>query len=108
MGTNYYLEEDVCECCNRPAQTFHIGKNSYGWVFALHVIPEEELHCLKDWIVRMENPKNVIKDEYGQTLSLNELINIIHSSGDERTPIDNHHCIGYDGDSCDLILGNFS
>jgi hypothetical protein len=33
MGTNYYVVENACECCNRYDETLHIGKSSCGWAF---------------------------------------------------------------------------
>ena len=72
MGTNYYLETDECECCGRN-ESIHIGKSSCGWVFSLH--QTNELKSLEDWIPKLLSGK--IKDEYGSTISLQGMLNII-------------------------------
>ena len=41
MGTNYYLSSKPCSCCGRKDSQRHIGKSSAGWVFALHVYPDQ-------------------------------------------------------------------
>lgn len=65
MGTNYYLEPPPREP-NKPAGArLHIGKVTAGWAFALHVIPDEGLNDLSDWIVRWSQPGWSIFDEYG-------------------------------------------
>jgi len=30
MGTNYYVAENLCECCDRYDEAYHIGKSSGG------------------------------------------------------------------------------
>src|SRR6478609_5246869 len=65
MGTNYYLHENVCPHCGRSDERLHIGKSSYGWVFALHVMPDSGIHGLPDWIDRWLKPGTLIRDEYG-------------------------------------------
>lgn len=79
MGTNYYLESyprPPCDKCGRPyeQERKHIGKSSAGWVFALHVYPEEGINDLPDWWDRWNMPGAIIKDEYGKTVSPNEML----------------------------------
>jgi hypothetical protein len=76
MGTNYYLHENACPTCGRGPEPLHIGKSSGGWVFALHVIPEEGINDLPDWIKRWEKG-GVVKDEYGETVTPEEMISVI-------------------------------
>ena len=66
MGTNYYLHTDGKEK--------HIGKSSGGWHFSLHVIPEEGINTLDDWVELIKSSEGQIKDEYGQDVTLSELL----------------------------------
>ena len=82
MGTNYYLSPDPpCPCCGRSDPTRHIGKSSAGWVFALHVYPEEGIKTLKDWKPLLAS--GTVRDEYGRVVTLLEMFSIIldRSSG---------------------------
>lgn len=136
MGTNYYLEIDVCKCCMRPKEVKHIGKSSAGWCFSLHV--DENTKSLVDWIdlitFHLGNPDHPchIVDEYGRKLSLDELLHIIKNRDwghlvaprpkefyDQnnaepgpnnliRHKIDGRHCIGHGEGTWDLIRGEFS
>lgn len=75
MGTNYYLYRNVCEHCGRSDDRVHIGKSSAGWCFALCVYPNDRIYDLPDWEFELQN--GVIKDEYGELVSFEELISII-------------------------------
>jgi hypothetical protein len=77
MGTNYYLTQNVCQHCGRGDEQKHIGKSSAGWVFALHVYPEEGIHDLPDWVKLLTDSKETIKNEYGDVLTLAELLDVI-------------------------------
>lgn len=78
MGTNYYLYHKAqCMSCGRESEPDHIGKSSYGWCFALHVMPDEEVHDLDDWIRLWRQPGAYIKDEYGKVVSPDDMENII-------------------------------
>ena len=78
MGANYYLfEKDPCSACGRSYEPLHIGKSSAGWCFALHVIPDEGINGLEDWKARWANPGAVIEDEYGDTVSPEEMLSLI-------------------------------
>ena len=76
MGTNYYLLTDVCKHCGRPAMREHIGKDSAGWCFSLHVGREWEgwiPHTLAGWQELWDKPGTVIEDEYGERLTPAEM-----------------------------------
>lgn len=80
MGTNYYFtpaHAGPCEHCGRSDATevLHIGKSSAGWVFALHVIPENGIHDLEDWVRLF--PTGRIRDEYGQDVTAEEMVDTI-------------------------------
>jgi len=126
MGTNYYLKTDVCDHCER-SEKIHIGKSSFGWVFALHVIPEKNLNCLADWLTTIAEPGNLIEDEYGAQIPLSKFLKIIEREGyraiEKSDPIPDYaiweesrglmrgrfstRCVGYQ-DGCDLLIGEFS
>ena len=80
MGTNYYAHDvsNTCPTCNHnPAKPLHIGKSSSGWVFALHTIPEDNLTSLDDWVSYLRSDSITIKDEYGDHVSLDALLEVI-------------------------------
>jgi len=131
MGTNYYLEFDICPTCKRGSKHLHIGKSSAGWCFGLHVIPEEGINSLEDWQERWKSIKTTIRDEYRQEYGKNEMMRIIterawvrkedlaeqwyqenHAEPGPnnlvRHKIDGRHCIGHGKGTWDLITGEFS
>lgn len=78
MGTSYYLfEKEPCKCCGRDFPAKHIGKSSVGWVFALHVIPEENINDIDDWVKLWSQPKAIIKDEYDRVITAHRMLEII-------------------------------
>lgn len=128
MGTNYWYDElppPPCLCCKRPfkQQKLHIGKSSYGWYFALHVIPELGINELINWIPLFAKPGSYILDENKQFISASDMIEIITCRSAGKTGaaaraaeiVSNnltrhkisHHCVGH-GATWDLILGDFS
>lgn len=72
MGTNFYVETPPCEHCHREYKPLHIGKLSYKGVFSLHIYPDKGINTLQDLIYYAEF--NIIRDEYGQTILLDDLI----------------------------------
>jgi hypothetical protein len=116
MGTNYYLYSNgVCPHCNSALQNNprHIGKNSGGWCFSLHIYPEEGIHTLEDWKKLWHQYPSGIKDEYGNVISTTELEEIITErswQGDFplRSEIDGVHCIGHGSGTWDYIVGDFT
>lgn len=89
MGTNYYLHSDLCPHCGHSNEKRHIGKSSTGWCFALHVYPEDGIHDLPDWEREWSQPGLIIKDEYGQFISVDEMKEIItkraHTPWEKKT-----------------------
>ena len=84
MGTNYYLhdETDKCAHCGHvPKESWHIGKSSAGWCFALHVYPESweegKPKSLADWQAEWSKPGRVIRDEYGSAVTPEEMMDCI-------------------------------
>lgn len=126
MGTNYYLEGPLCPTCGRGPESLHIGKSSCGWCFALHVT--DEIESLEDWQVEWKKPGRVIKNEYGDTVSAAEMLEIITKrrgggwdaqelkensavrgpNGLARHRVDRFHCVGHGSGTWDLIASEFS
>lgn len=116
MGTNYYALIDVCEHCGRPKEKLHIGKSSWGWCFGLHVIPENGLNALDDWLELLKQDNCKIFNEYGELVSFQDLLAIITERGHgfcapsvaSRHTIDGRFCIGYGEGTWDYLAGEFS
>lgn len=133
MGTNYYwYPKPACECCGNTFDEIHIGKSSGGWCFSLHVIPEDNINTLNDWVNKWnEIGVGIIKDEYGENCTPEDMYLIITArsyipksqlepdwyqmnqaepgpNGLARAKIDGLHCIGHGEGTWDYIQGEFS
>lgn len=114
MGTNYYLHtKPDCECCGRPFESLHIGKSSGGWCFSLHVIPEDSINTLDDWRYLWNTEGAIIRNEYGETISTDEMESVItdrrwRDMFPTRHYIGGIHCIGHGEGTWDYITGEFS
>ena len=127
MGTNYYLHESCCPHCGRAESVTHIGKSSAGWCFRLHVTGD--LKSLDDWKLVFAREGNRIENEYGHSVSVEEMLRIIterkweggrdtvfhrmNSSEDgpnglARSRVDGWRCVGHGEGTWDLIGGDFS
>lgn len=132
MGTNYYAH---CErvvghgaVVSVEEEVLHIGKSSGGWCFSLHVIPEKGLDSLTSWMTYLVENECVIKDEYGDIVSVSEMVSIIvDRRGCEgvdlskyldsyseigpnnllRHKLDGKWCVGHGEGTWDLIAGEF-
>lgn len=72
MGTNFYhYAKPPCPTCGHEDEPRHIGKSSAGWCFSLHVYPDEGINDYADWSARFAS--GVIKDEYGDALTADEM-----------------------------------
>jgi hypothetical protein len=121
MGTNYYLETNICPHCGR-FEELHIGKSSAGWCFALHVYPNKGITTLADWIPLFATES--IRDEYGGKVSPTKLIDIITDRSwpgpiepdSDTVPGPNNllrhklgsFCIGHGAGTYDYCIGDFS
>jgi hypothetical protein len=112
MGTNYYLyQKPDCKCCGRPFEPLHIGKNSGGWRFALHVMPEDGINTLDDWRVLWSAPGAFIRDEYGEKVSIADMERLITKREWRGGPVKHHddqYCVGHGEGTWDYITGEFS
>ena len=134
MGTNYYAVKGewlpevsdwghplyglIQDGSGRPA-LIHIGKSSGGWCFSLHVMPEQGISNLADWralVERLLADGWRIEDEYRDSVTLEELWNIVERKGwnaDGQRPlkrhdVDDRHCIGHGEGLYDYVVGDFS
>lgn len=132
MGTNYYLHtKSPCETCGRHDDPLHIGKSSAGWCFSLHVMPEDGINDLADWVRLWSEPSARIINEYGDEVTAEEMMQTItdrfwqknctlpplwYSQNDAepgpnglaRHRLDHRHCIQHGAGTWDCIVGEFS
>jgi len=122
MGTNYYLHKEsksTCQHCGHDPEkeVLHIGKSSYGWNFALHVIPEIGINSLDDWKREWSQGSSYIEDEYGRKKSPEEMLEVITNRGNGRycskgVELTRHeidqYCISNGDGTWDCIMGIFS
>jgi hypothetical protein len=88
MGTNYYLDIDVCSKCGRPSERLHIGKSSAGWRFLFQFI-EDKARTPLEWQSLIHN--NRIMDEYGDEMSEQEFWRMVEAKQTlQRSPDDRY------------------
>ncbi|UOF76744.1 hypothetical protein [Caudoviricetes sp.] len=107
MGTNFYAYYDGDHGLQ---ETMHIGKSSGGWNFALRVMPELHINSLDDWINFIQQKNASIKNEYYETITLDQLLDIItnrHWDGGLRNYQDASDYVGNIG-TCDYLARDFS
>jgi hypothetical protein len=154
MGTNYYLRRPMPASSDTPCgydfrwyhregytpaqqEQIHLGKSSYGWVFALHVYPNAGVRSWDDvqTLCRVLTENGwVLVDEYGDNLSVEDFIAVVTDRdpiepSDERTPYsravaddslydgvvglwrsrpDGQYCLGNGTGTWDFHFGSFS
>ena len=79
MGTNYYVVENHCECCNRSDRTYHIGEKSYGWAFSFQGYKYDGLTTWQKWKEYLAD--KTIRDEYGDNFSFDEFVELVEIYG---------------------------
>ena len=96
MGTNFYvktgkMEKVICNygCEHLIEEELHVGKNSYGWKFNLHIIPDKGINELEDWRPILKSGK--IFDEYDRAISYDEMIDYIVN----KEPMEYKECTDY-------------
>lgn len=81
MSTNYYVRTPGCEkACDHCAESrlIHLGKTSAGWRFAFQADPTwARPQAFVEW--QKLAASGPIEDEYGQTVTLAELLGWIDS-----------------------------
>jgi hypothetical protein len=78
MGTNYYVAKNLCECCNRYDEEYHIGKASYGWAFSFQGYRAERLVSWRAWKEFLKD--KIIIDEYGERTNYDWFVNYIEEN----------------------------
>ena len=81
MGTNYYVAKNLCECCHRYDEEYHIGKSSGGWAFTFQGYPAERLTSWKAWKEFLKN--QIIMDEYRERISYDWFVAFVEN---EKSP----------------------
>ena len=79
MGTNFYWIDG-----QNPEEQRHIGKSSVGWVFSLHVYPEEGINDLPDWLCFWDTMEGWIEDEYHHQMNVLDMVSWITNRGSEE------------------------
>ena len=85
MGTNYYVVENICECCNRYDEKIHIGKSSHGWTFSFH--STFDCKSLTQWLEYLAD--KTIYNEYEEEITYDEFTQLVLSKRIEK----NNHAI---------------
>ena len=98
MGTNYYLHTDFCPCCGKPKEKIHLGKSSCGWKFLFH--KSKNIYNYESFLEFSK--KGVIYNEYDDTCSFADLLELIKSKQADKTNPDCEHIDGYDFLDCDF------
>ncbi len=106
MGTNYYWISDPCPICSHSVERMHIGKSSWGWCFALHVMPEHGLDSLCDWIEKWRNGGKIV-DEYDEIIHYEKMEQIISKRTHPRSKKADYLLMGY-RDEADFHAKNHS
>lgn len=91
MGTNYYYVANECNHCQRH-DLIHIGKQSFGWRFLLSGYSGK--YDLSDMLKSIG--KNRIVDEYGNEITLQQLITIIQDNRYKKFHMNTFHKDLYD------------
>jgi len=77
MGTNYYVADNVCECCNRYDEKYHIGKSSWGWAFSFQGYKYDGLTSWQKWKDYLKDKK--IYDEYNELIDYDWFVEYIET-----------------------------
>lgn len=75
MGTNYYFCPDAFRGTN--IGRIHIGKSSGGWCFSVHIYPDSGIETWEDWKSKFWYDGWHILDEYGASISIGGMIEIV-------------------------------
>lgn len=94
MGTNYYAHTSPSD-----TEGLHIGKQSAGWDFLFHSIPEKGLITVAAWRDLLSQDGTRIADEYGQSIQVEEFFAMATQRPVDTAPRLRPHTEVYRGDS---------
>ena len=77
MGTNYYVAENRCDCCNRYDEKYHIGKASMGWAFSFRGYRYDRLTSWAEWKTYLID--QIIVNEYREVMPYDEFVRMIET-----------------------------
>lgn len=75
MGTNYYVASNLCECCDRYDEDYHIGKSSQGWAFSFRGYRPERLVSWAAWKEFLRD--KVIMNEYHERVDYDWFVEFV-------------------------------
>ena len=88
MGTNYYVASNLCECCDRYDEDYHIGKSSQGWAFSFRGYRPERLvswaawkEFLRDKVIMTEYDERVDYDWFVKFVEVYKSPEYVHENG---------------------------
>ena len=93
MGTNYYLHENVCECCERSDVT-HICKSFTSWHGS--VDGASAPNSVEGWRERIEGAVaggGYVRDEYGTPVTAEEFFRAIENVPPHRARAQYDWCV---------------
>lgn len=67
---------DLKKCLSEEKQ-LHIGKSSCGWNFNLCIYPSLNIYNLKDWEKLFNDENYIIKDEYNEVITKEDMLDCI-------------------------------
>ena len=86
MGTNYYAGK-YCKCCKQATEEYHIGKNSFGWVFSFQALrgydaptPDLDIRSVKQWEKVIADNDYVIRNEYKKVFTPEEFFTMVRET----------------------------
>ena len=77
MGDNYYVVENVCDCCGRYDEKYHIGKASWGWAFTFQGYKYDGLTSWQKWKAYLADKK--IYNEYHEPVDYNWFVEYVET-----------------------------
>lgn len=81
-GTNYFALENVCGCCGKPDEKWHICKSFRTFQGYPHDGPfRQRITSMREWLPILRDPHILIEDEYGQRFDPEKFIARCYEKG---------------------------